>query len=110
MYWRVQPRWRRIGMSRYWGPNIIIDGSWYKSAGANGHTKPAAITAQGVAPNNVVESYEYSVQDVLRKIERSSVGKLLIDRINGASKELRIVPVGTDQFLLTKARPVACLP
>jgi hypothetical protein len=97
-------------MSRYWGQNIVIDGSWYNSRGANGVTRPAPIAAPGVG-NNVVDSYEYQVQEVLRRIANgSTVGKLVISLINQSPRSLRIVPVGVNQFGQTKARPVACFP
>jgi hypothetical protein len=97
-------------MARYWGPNITIDGSWYKSPGAAGAKLPAAVTAPGVAKNSVIESYEYQTQEVLRAIEnQSTIGRLLIALINGSGRTLRIVPVAVDEFATIKARPVSCI-
>jgi hypothetical protein len=107
-------------MSKFWGRNIEIDGSWYatrqaldrETRGAATAVLPNPIRALGVAPNNIVQSYEFQVQQVLRNIETgSSIGRMLMNRINGSSCGLKIVPVGVDEILRNgDTTPVKCGP
>jgi hypothetical protein len=71
---------------RYWGPNIEIDGSYYKTALAK---------SRGLLPGeDNIELFETTVQDVLRTIEtKSTVGKTIVQAINRSPRRLRIIPL-----------------
>ncbi|MGH6929812.1 MAG: hypothetical protein ACREEV_15955, partial [Dongiaceae bacterium] len=71
---------------RYWGPNIEIDGRYYKTDMAK---------SRGLWPGeDNIELYETTVQDVLRTIEtKSTVGKTVIHAIGRSPKKLRIIPL-----------------
>jgi Effector protein len=71
---------------RYWGPNIEIDGSYYKTAMAK---------SKGLWPGeDNIERYETTVQDLLRTLEtKSTVGKTIIQAISRSPKKLRIIPL-----------------
>jgi hypothetical protein len=60
-------------MARYWGPKITIDGAWVRD---NNGRYYSWLDRRG-------EQWEAEVQNVLRKIEGSKSGKLLLSLING---------------------------
>jgi Effector protein len=78
-------------MSRYWGKNIVIDGSTIREE----FEDPLPTLGP---PNMVVRdttnpktpAYEYSTQEVLRQIERTAVGGMLIRQINSSPHTLTI--------------------
>ena len=84
---------------RYWGKNIEIDGSYYKSPlGQSFMPKP--LERQELLKRNAffqfegdVENYEKAVQEILRLIENNRVGKVLMQAINRDANKLRIIPL-----------------
>lgn len=86
---------------RYWGMNIVVDGSWY--------ARPTfAFAPKPPGGGDLVEKYQVDVQGLLRTIaEGSVVGKLLLGEINKLSRELRIIPAAFRGFEETRARPVS---
>jgi len=71
---------------RYWGKNIEIDGSYYKTARAK---------SSGLMPGeDNVELFETTVQDLMRTIEtKSTVGRTIVRAINQSPRTLRIIPL-----------------
>lgn len=64
-------------MARYWGPKIKIDGEWVRDTSGKYHSWSGG------------EQWEAEVQSVLRKIEHSTTGKLLLSLINGTPAHRR---------------------
>jgi hypothetical protein len=78
-------------MSRYWGKNIVIDGSTIREE----FEDPLPTLGP---PNMVVRdttnpkaaSYEYQTQEVFRQMEKTAVGGMLIRKINSSPHNLTI--------------------
>ena len=103
-------------MPRFWGMNLIIDGSWYASKGGAGKLSPAfskVPTAPGAPPpipgkpdwvnyvdnvvrpasfNGPVDIYEYDTQEVIRAIAGNAVGSIIVGAINASDRECRVIP------------------
>lgn len=71
---------------RYWGKNIEIDGSYYKTDLAK---------SRGLWPGeDNIERFETTVQDLMRTIEtKSTVGRTIIHAVNRSPRKLRIIPL-----------------
>jgi hypothetical protein len=83
-------------MARWWGMNIKITGEWLREADDN-YTAWMGRDA---------EQWEADVQGVLRKIEQSKTGKLLMEQIASVkTRKTVIVPIRAANFLQTAARP-----
>lgn len=84
---------------RYWGKNIEIDGSFYKTEMGKKLLPTAAEMAQYKATGNLfqhegdVEMYEVTVQNMMRDISSNQVGEILISAINSTPLKLRIIPL-----------------
>lgn len=84
---------------RYWGQNIQIDGSFYKTEMGKNLLPTSSEMVQYKATGNYfqhegnVETYEETVQNMMRDIEANSVGKVLIAAINRSPLTLRIIPL-----------------
>ena len=106
---------RRLDM-RYWGKNIEIDGSFYKTEMGKKLLPTDLEMNQLRNSGNFfqleggVEIYEVIVQNTLREIEKNQVGSILLNAINSSSKKLRIIPLtGKEQFTGNpKTRRVPC--
>ena len=92
---------------RYWGQNIEIDGTFYNTAAGQQLIPNAAEMAQLKATGNFyqyegnADTYEETVQIMMRDIAGNQVGKILILAINNSSSKLRIIPLTSkEQFLL----------
>jgi hypothetical protein len=101
---------------RYWGENIEIDGTFYNTDAGKQLIPNAAEMAQLQATGNFymyegnAETYEETVQNMMRDIEANQVGKILMLAINQTSSKLRIIPLTSkEQFQLGRipcARPI----
>jgi hypothetical protein len=71
---------------RYWGKNVVIDGSYYDTPLAK---------QRGVLPGEGdVERYEKTVQDLMRHLEhKSAIGRVVIQAVNRSPRQLRIIPL-----------------
>src|SRR5262245_42309137 len=75
---------------RYWGKNIVIDGSWLEKEGVY-LPNQAVIGLQAYKAT----IFEETVQGLLRQLQGSSrVGAAVIQMINASPRELRIIPHG----------------
>jgi hypothetical protein len=90
---------------RFWGNNIEIDGSFYTTAMGQSFMPTATEMATLKASRSYfqfegdVETFEKTVQDMLRSIESNRVGQILISKINRAGRTVRIIPLtGKEEF------------
>jgi hypothetical protein len=82
-------------MSRFWGPNIVIDGSVIREEFEDPlPTSPPTIvrreTTADHAPHYEAPAYEFQTQEVIRQIARTAVGGILIQQINSSPHTLTI--------------------
>lgn len=78
-------------MSRYWGPNVIIDGSMIREEFED--TLPTLGPPHMVVndrANPQAPAYEYATQEVFRQIERTAVGGMLTRQINASPHTLTV--------------------
>ena len=98
---------------RYWGKNIEIDGSFYKTEmGKSLLPTPAEMDALKKANNffqleGDSEVYEVTVQNMMRDIESNQIGKLLIMGLDNSPRKLRIIPLTSKEQSLLKKGPCA---
>ncbi len=84
---------------RYWGLNIEIDASYYNTEHGKQMSPTAAEAAQLKATGSFfqhegnVETYEVTVQNMMRDIEANTVGRILVRALNRCSTKLRIIPL-----------------
>lgn len=90
---------------RYWGKNIEIDGSFYKTEMGKRFLPNATEMAQLRATGNFfqyegdVEFYEVTIQNMLREIDGNQVGKILIQTLNQSQRTVRIIPLTNKEQL-----------
>jgi hypothetical protein len=78
-------------MSRYWGPNVIIDGAIIREEFEDPlPTMGPPFMVVNDTTNSKAPVYEYETQQVLRQIERTTVGGMLIRHINSSPHKLTI--------------------
>jgi hypothetical protein len=89
-------RWEVMPM-RYWGKNIEIDASYYRSSLAR---------ARGLTPmENNPDFYEQTVQGLMRDLEtKSTVSKLVVHAINRNPHQLRIIPLTLAEVMAPTSR------
>jgi len=78
-------------MSRYWGPNIIIEGATIREEFEDPLPTmgpPFVVVRDTINPKVAV--YEYETQRVLAQIEKTAVGGMLIRQINSSPHKLTI--------------------
>jgi hypothetical protein len=78
-------------MSRYWGKNIVIDGSTIREEFEDPLPTlgpPNMVVHDSTNPKAPV--YEYETQEVLRQIERTTIGEMLIRQVNSSPHTLTI--------------------
>jgi hypothetical protein len=92
---------------RYWGENIEIDGTFYSTAAGQQLIPNAVEMAQLKAAGNFyqyegnADTYEETVQNMMRDIDGNQVGKILILAINQTASKLKIIPLTSkEQFQL----------
>src|SRR5271157_1058470 len=93
-------------MSRYWGKNIVIDGSKIKEQFKDPLPvmgPPLVVTAVCNSSLAEVAAFEGPTQDLIRQIADNSVGKVLTDAINAAPQVLTIRPLNEMAIGLTGA-------
>jgi len=81
-------------MSHYWGQNIIIDGSRIREEFEDPLPTlgpPNMVVRDTTNPKAI--SYESQTQDVLRQMEKTTVGGMLIREINSSPHNLTIRPL-----------------
>jgi len=98
---------------RYWGKNIEIDGSFYKTEmGKSLLPTPAEMDGFKKAGNffqleGDAEVYEVTVQNMMRDIEENQIGKLLIMGLDNSPRKLRIIPITSKEQSVLKKGPCA---
>ena len=98
---------------RYWGKNIEIDGSFYKTEmGKSLLPTPAEMDGFKKAGNffqleGDAEVYEVTVQNMMRDIEENQIGKLLIRGLDNSPRKLRIIPITSKEQSVLKKGPCA---
>jgi len=93
-------------MSRYWGKNVVIDGSKIKEQFEDPLPvmgPPLIVTHDTLNTDPQAAAYEVTAQDVIRQVAKTSVGKILIEQINAAQKGLTIRPLSEQAIGLTGA-------
>jgi Effector protein len=84
---------------RYWGMKIEIDGSFYKTDQGKRQIPAPAEVARLKAANNMfqfegnVDTFETTVQNMMRDIQENAVGKVLLDAINRSKHSVRVIPL-----------------
>ncbi len=96
-------------MSRWWGPNIEIDGSWLLLKDGNYLRRGVTRSMWGTTQSwelAAAETWESDVQQVLKSIDKNRVGQLLLQEINAPGrKKCKIIPIQAANIEETRARP-----
>jgi len=88
----VEASQREVALARHWGQNILIYGDYVQT------------TDKGVTTlNPQQEAWERKTQDVLRAIEGTRVGGVLIKLVNGTHRSLTIRPLAASLLGATRA-------
>lgn len=84
---------------RYWGKNIEIDAAFYNTDAGKKLLPTEAemmfLRSSGsfYQSEGIIEIYEKTVQDMMREIEKNSIGIILVTAINAMPRKLRIIPL-----------------